>query len=178
MDLRRVLYAIRNLRAHSRAIVHGREQRVRLRSTLRALVTRADGRIEDLGIISRRVVTVIGADMVANDFAAIGGANDVTNVNYHDAGTGSTAENESDTGLVTAWGGARVAGTQSHPGSKAYRSVATITFTGTFSIVEHGMHWASSGASTLFDRSVFTAIPVASADAITFTYDLSVLSNT
>lgn len=177
MKLTRTLYAIRNWRAHTRAVSQGREMKIGLRSTLRAVVTRADGRIEDLGVISRRVVTIIGADYVANDFAGLAAA-DVTNINFHDAGTGNTAEAEGDTGLVTAWGGARVAGTQSHPGSKAYRSVATITFNASFSIVEHGIFWASSGASTLFDRSVFTAIPVANADAITFTYDLSVLSNT
>lgn len=177
MDLRRFFYAIRNWRAHARSVTLGRERKIRMRSTLRATIIRSDGRVEDLGIISRRVVTVIGADYVANDFAGAGGA-DVTNINFHDAGTGSTAENEADTGLVTPWGGARVAGTQTHPGSKAYRSVATITFNASFSIVEHGIFWASTGASTLFDRSVFTAIAVANADAITFTYDLSVLSNT
>jgi hypothetical protein len=176
MDLRRVLYGIRNVRATFRAVIW-RKQRISLSSTLHAWVTRASGRVEDLGLLSSRVVTIIGADYVANDFGGIGGA-DVTLINFHDAGTGVVAENEADTGLGTAWGGARVAGTQSHPGSKQYRSVATITFNATFAITEHIIAWASSGASTTFDRSVFSAVNVNNGDAITFTYTLTVNSNT
>lgn len=130
--------------------------------------------VRRLGVISARVVTDAGAALLVDDFDNGGGAR-VANVNQHDAGTGNTAEAAGDTALVTPWGGARVAGTRSQPAANQFRSVATITFTGTFAIVEHGIFSAASGA-TLWDRSVFAAINVVNTDAIQFTYTLTVNS--
>jgi len=53
-----------------------------------------------------------------------------------------------------------------------YKSVATIPFTTTQTIKEHGLFNASSGV-TLMDRSVFTGIPVNNGDSIQFTYELT-----
>lgn len=128
-------------------------------------------KVVDLGLLSHLVVTNAGVDLMATDF--FDGSVDITTVDFHDAGTGNTAENVTDTAMQTAWGGARVSGTPTHPAAGQYRSVATITFTGSFAIVEHGIFSASSGA-TLWDRSVFSAINVVNTDAIQFTYTLTI----
>ena len=49
-----------------------------------------------------------------------------------------------------------------------------MTFDATAAIVEHGIFsQAATGGGTLLDRSVFSAINVASGDSIQFTYDLT-----
>lgn len=141
-------------------------------SELRATVTRADGTVEDLGVLGRRVVTDIGAAYVVDAFQNLV---ELEAVNYHQSGTNTTAENASDTDLGTATG-SRGTGTQSEPSSTTYRSTATIAYTSTLAITEHGIFWASSGASTLFDRTVFSAINVINGDSITFQYTLTVNS--
>ena len=110
---------------------------------------------------------------MATDF--FDGSTDITTFDFHDAGTGTNAENVSNTALQTPWGGARVSGTASNPAANQYRSVATITFNNTFAIVEHGLFNASS-SGTLWDRTVFSAINVVNTDAIQFTYTLTINS--
>lgn len=88
---------------------------------------------------------------------------------YHTCGTGTTAEANTDSALVTEVG-SRVAGTQTNNGSNIYRTVATITPGGSYAITEHGILSAATGG-ILMDRSVFAAINVAAGDSIQFTYD-------
>ena len=80
------------------------------KAELSAVVYRANGKVENLGVICRRKVTgAFVTDIVANmvtETAAFG------DYKYHDCGTGSTAEANTQTALVTPFGGARVAGTQ------------------------------------------------------------------
>jgi len=94
-------------------------------------------------------------------------------LNFHDSGTSSTAENASDTGLGTKVETGRATGTQGEGASaNIYQSVGTIAYTATRAIVEHGIFTASSGG-TLGDRSVFSAINVVNGDSIQFTYELT-----
>lgn len=140
---------------------------------LRATVYRANGEVEDLGVLGRRLVTTIGAQYVVDCLQNLA---EMEAINYHHSGTDATAENVSDTGLGAAVEASRVTGTQSEPASNQYRSSATVTYTGSHTVAEHGIFWASSGASTLFDRTVFTGIPVAASDSIAFQYTLTVNS--
>ena len=89
------------------------------------------------------------------------------------SGTGVVAESNADTALGTPAGPARVSGTQVENGSNTYRTVATIAYTATLAITEHGI-FSASAAGTLLDRTVFTAINVVSGDSIQFTFDISV----
>ena len=100
------------------------------------------------------------------------GASDINTFNFHDSGTGAVAENVTDTALGTPAGPARVAGTKSVPATNQYRSVATIAYTATLAITEHGLFSAST-AGTLWDRSVFAAVNVVSGESIQFTYTLT-----
>lgn len=137
---------------------------------LRATVIRANGQVEQYGVLSRRVVTTAGVNWLATAFT---NTVEPESLNFHDCGTGTTAEAIGQTTLVTPFGGSRVSGTQSTPGStNIYRSVATISFSGTFAITEHGIFTAST-SGTMFDRSLFAAINVASGDSIQFTWELT-----
>jgi hypothetical protein len=134
-------------------------------------VTKADGQVVDYGVVSYRVVTTAYVtNLATNQFDGSGAA--LTAFDYHDAGTGTNAEAVGDTTLQTAFGGSRVAGTPTNPSAGAYRSTATIPFTSTLAITEHGLFSAST-SGTLADRSVFTAINVVSGDSIQFQYTLT-----
>lgn len=127
----------------------------------------------DLGLLGNRVVTDAGVAFMADDF--FDASTDITTFDFHDMGTGTTAAAVGDTVLQTPWGGARVSGTATNPTAPVYRTVATIPFTGTFAITEHGLFSASTGG-TLWDRTVFAAINVVNGDSIQNQYDLTCTS--
>ena len=134
-------------------------------------VIHADGTITDYGTVSYRVVTTAYVTALAtNQFD--GSAPAPTAFDYHDCGTGTTAENAADTALETPYGGARTNGTPTNPSAGVYRNTGTINFTGTLAITEHGVFSASS-VGTLLDRSVFSAVNVVNLDAISFQYSLT-----
>lgn len=165
-------YWFRNLRHRLRGLPQEfyRVAGLTVNAQLSARVFRADGTIEDLGVISRRVVTTAGVNWLATAFT---NTVEAETLNFHDCGTGTTAEAVGQTTLVTPFGGSRVSGTQSTPGStNIYRSVATIAFTGTLAITEHGLFTAST-SGTMFDRSVFSAINVVNGESIQFTWELT-----
>ncbi len=195
MNLVKMFYQIRNWRAHWRAFwmgsvvaVHGGTIRVlslmdrlfgrpggrgwlRYRGELRAVKIGRDGTCVDLGVLGTRVVTTAGVNYLASDMND--GASDINAFDYHDSGTGVVAEAVGDTGLGTPAGPARVAGTPSNPTANQYRSVATISYTSTLAITEHGLFSAAT-AGTLWDRTVFAAVNVVSGESIQFTYTLTI----
>ena len=125
---------------------------------------------DDLGVIARKSITTAGVNYLATAFTGTG---EPENFNYHASGTGAAAENITDTALGTEVEAARVAGTQSNPSANIYRTVATINYTATRAITEHGVFSAST-TGTLWDRSVFTAVNVVNGDSIQFTYNLTI----
>jgi hypothetical protein len=141
---------------------------------LSAVHIKADGTRINLGTIARKkvtgaFVTFIVAQMVTE-------TSEFGDFKFHDCGTGSTAEANTQTALVTPYGGARVAGTQVAGGVAAaptYTSVATIPFTGTLAIVEHAI-FSIAAAGTMLDRSLFAAVNVVNGDSIQFTYVLTI----
>lgn len=122
--------------------------------------------MEPLGILSRRVVTTVGVEFLTDAFQGLAS---LSSFSWHASGTGTTAESTGDTALGTEVE-SRVDGSQTENGSNVYRTVATINYTSSFTITEHGIFSASTGG-TLWDRSVFSGISVVSGDAIEFTYD-------
>lgn len=140
---------------------------------LRAVHIDRNGVRTDLGVLSRRVVTTTGVAWLATAFT---NTVEAEALNYHDCGTGGTAEAVGNTALTTPYGGSRAVGTQSTPGStNIYRSVGTVSFTSTLAITEHGIFTASS-SGTMFDRSLFSAINVVNGDSIQFTFELTLPS--
>lgn len=136
-------------------------------------VLKADGRVFDLGVVSRRVVTDVGVGYIVDAFQNLV---ELEAMNAHGIGTGSTAENVTDTALVTEVE-TRVTGTQSEPAAHQYRSTGTVAITGTRAIVEHGLfNSTTAGGSKLFDRSVFTVINLLSGDSLQAQYTLTLTS--
>lgn len=139
------------------------------------------GEVFDFGIVSRRVVTDAGVAFLVDDWDANG--QDISTLNFHGCGTGTTAEAVGDTALVTESTTAlnpdstRATGTRSQPAANQYRTVGTATFDATAAITEHGIFsQAATGGGTLWDRSVFSAINVVSGDSVQFTYTCTVSS--
>jgi hypothetical protein len=148
--------------------------KIGLNAELRARVRTPDGNWTDLGVASRRVITTVGAGFIVDAFQNL---TELETMNFHDSGTGTNAESAGDTGLQTPAGPARATGTQSEPAATQYRTVATITYTTSQNITEHGIFSAST-SGVLLDRSVFTAIPVVNGSQIEFTYTLTVSTGT
>jgi hypothetical protein len=132
----------------------------------------------DYGIVSLRVVTTAFVNYAVDALQA-----DVTfeNFKYHGFGTGSNAENASDTGLHTelttqyAVNSTRPTGSQTEGASaNIYRTVGTLDPDADVAITEHGIFLADTGATTLMDRSLFSAVNVDDAgDTLEATYDLT-----
>lgn len=135
----------------------------------------------DYGVVSYLLVTDAGVAFLVDDWDANG--QDITTMNYHGCGTGSTAESAGDTALVTESTTAldpnstRATGTRSQPTANQYRTTGTLTFDGSAAIVEHGLlSQQATGGGTLWDRSVFSAINVSSGDSIQFQYTCTLTS--
>jgi len=153
---------------------------VELYGELSATVLKKDGRIKNLGIVARRKVTTefvnFLVDQLQVETAAIG------DFKYHLSGTGTTAESNTDVLLVTPIGTTRTIGSQEEAANNIYKSVATISYTATYAVTEHGIfneqYAAAQDDGILLDRSVFSAINVVNGDAIQFTYELTVNAET
>lgn len=137
----------------------------------------ATGMWDDLGVLSCRVVTNNGVAFIVDGFD---NTVELEIMNYHGCGTGAVAEAAADSALGTESTTAlnpdstRATGTQSQPSANIYQTVGTLTFDGAAAITEHGVFsQAATGGGVLLDRSVFSAINVASADSIQFTYQLT-----
>ena len=124
-------------------------------------------------VVRNRKVTDAYATLLVDELQASQATH--STFKYHDSGIGTTAEDATDTALVTPWGGARDVGTQTETSAKVYKSVATTTYNATKAITEHGLFNADA-AGTLMDRSVFAAINVVSGNQIQWTYELTVSS--
>jgi hypothetical protein len=196
-QLFKLLYQIRNWRAHWRAfwygafvdlpitlahrivkgVSNGRRNigYVRAYGTLNAKLIFSDGRAPiDLGLIAKRVVTTAFVNYLRDDLANAAGGADISTFKYHASGTGTNAEAIGDTALQTeVTDNARTAGTQDNGTSKHYKSVGTISYTTTHAITEHGLFSAVT-TGTLMDRSVFSAINVDTTVSIQFSYDLTI----
>jgi len=137
---------------------------------LSAKIIRANGDEEDLGIICTKLVTnAFVNDIVDNlitETAAFG------DYKFHGMGTGTVAENVTDTALGTPVE-TRATGSQVEGAStNIYRSIGTVTATASRAITEHGLFNVVT-VGTLMDRSVFTVINLATNDAIQFTYEIT-----
>lgn len=144
---------------------------------LHATVYRADGSREHLGLLSTRFVTDTGVGFIVDAFQNLV---ELENMKYHGVGTGTNAENQTDSALQTesttvlTVDSTRATGTTTEVAANQYRTVATVSFDGTAAITEHGvLSQAATGGGVLLDRSVFSAINVVSGDSIQFTYTLT-----
>lgn len=143
-------------------------------------VFRGDGRIDDYGLASLRVVTTAGVGYIVDGFQNLA---ELENMKYHGIGTGSTAEAVGDTALVTELtteynpNSTRATGTTTESAANIYRTVGTNTLdSGNPALREHGvLSQAATGGGVLLDRSVFAVITLdgTAGDGLQSTYDLT-----
>lgn len=139
---------------------------------------KADGERIDLGLASLRLVTTAGVVFLTADMA--GGANDINLFKFHGIGTGAVAEAVGDTALgaesTTALNpdNTRATGSQSSATvstNSTYTTVGTVTVDASVACTEHGIFsQAATGGGTLWDRSVFSVVNLASGDSLQATY--------
>lgn len=141
-------------------------------------VFRRNGRIEDYGLVSLRVVTNTGVAYIVDAFQ---NTTELENMKYHGLGTGSTAENATDSALETEitteyeTDNTRPTGT-TEEGATAniYKTVGTITVDASVSAREHGvLSQAATGGGVLLDRTVFALISLGNGDSLQATYELT-----
>lgn len=148
-----------------------------IQGTLYGAIIRSSGEVVDLGLMSARVVTNNGAALIVDCLDQTGSLE----AKYHGIGTGSTAENVTDSALVTELttqynpDSTRATGTFSQPSANVSRSVGTNSVDATAAVQEHGIFTqAATGGGTLLDRSVFSTVNLSSGDSLQSTYDLTV----
>ena len=149
-----------------------------IHSALYLNVIRANGDVVQLGLASLRVVTTAGVGFIVDAFQNLV---EVEIQKYHGIGTGTIAENATDTALGTELttqynpDSTRATGTTIEGASaNIYRTVGTNTVDAAVAITEHGiLSQAATGGGVLLDRSVFAVINLASGDSLASTYDLT-----
>ena len=149
-----------------------------LQGSLWLTVIRKDGSVMPLGLAGLRVVTNAGVDFIVDGFQ---NTEELETLKYHGIGTGSTAENATDTALVTELtteynpDSTRATGSLAEgASSNIFRTVGTNTVDAGASLREHGIFdQAATGGGTLLDRTVFALITLTSGDSLQSTYDLT-----
>lgn len=136
---------------------------------------------EHMGVVSRKKVTgAFVTNLVAN---MCGTASDIAQYRYHDAGTGVNAEANTDVALQTEISSptTRATGTQVAGGTAiapTYQTVATLGPLPTATITEHIIATTAARTTTsILDRSVFSASPIASVSGDYWTADYTVTFN-
>jgi hypothetical protein len=141
-----------------------------------------DGRprgIENLGEVGRKLITDAGVGFLVDAWQ---NSVELENMKYHALGTGSTAEAQGDTALVTELtteytGNVRATGTTTEGATaNIFRTVATNTLDGTpgAALREHGLlSQAATGGGVLWDRTVYAAITLSSGDGLQSQYDMT-----
>lgn len=165
------------------AYVPGADKLVKLQQLLRDNVFIPDlaayfgGELTNYGVLSTRKVTTAGVAALVDAWQNI---IELEILKFHGVGTTNTAEANTDTALVAESttilnpDSTRATGSLTEGASNVFRTVGTLTFDGAGAIVEHGIFsQAATGGGTLWDRSVFSVINVASLDSIQFTYDMT-----
>jgi hypothetical protein len=131
--------------------------------------------IEDYGVVGCRVITNVGVNYLA---ACFDNTNEPENLKFHGIGTGSTAENVTDTALVTELtteynpDNTRTTGVNTHS-TNTFTSTGTNTLDATpgAALREHGVFdVATRGSGNLWDRTVYAAITINSGDGLQTAY--------
>lgn len=133
--------------------------------------------IEDHGFVGDKVITTVGVGYLVDAWQ---NSVELENQKYHGLGTGSTAEANGDTALVTELtteytGDVRATGSLTEGASaNIFKTVGTNTLDGTpgAALREHGIFSAST-SGVLWDRTVFSSITLSSGDALESTYQMT-----
>jgi hypothetical protein len=128
------------------------------------------GWLENVGRVSCGKVTTAFRDFESNNLRT--DTTEYGDFKFHEVGTSTAAEANTQTALTTTSGIARVTGTQAGT-APDYVSVATVTADTSETWGEHGLFSQVTGG-TMMDRSLISpTVAVVASDTVTFTYTLS-----
>jgi hypothetical protein len=136
--------------------------------------------IKDLGLVGVRKVTLEFAELLADAMVSSGASALIDGFSAHAQGQGSAAEASTDQALVDQEDGRNI-GSQTHgASSNIYRSIATITATSAYTVIEHGIfNQTSATGDYLLDRTKLgTEFTVATDDEVEWTYELTINTET
>lgn len=142
-------------------------------------VLRASGEELDYGLAGVRLVTTTGAGFIVDAFQNLV---ELENMKYHGLGTNNGAELIGNTALgaelTTQYNPDNLRGTGSlteGASGNIFRTAAVNSVDSAVNITEHGVFsQAAVGGGVLLDRTMFTAIPLASGDGLNTTYDFTI----
>jgi len=145
--------------------------------SLRLRAYKLDGRVLDYGLVCTRLVTDAGVDFITDAFQDIV---ELELMKFHGIGTGSTAEAQTETALVTelttqyTTDNTRATGTQVENGTNVYQTVGTNPVDAAVALREHGiLTQAAVGGGVLLDRSLYALINLISGESLQSTYDFT-----
>lgn len=152
-----------------------------IESSLAVKVIRANGEIEDYGVVSNKVITTAGVNFLVDAWQ---NTVELENLKFHGIGTGSTAEAAGDTALVAeltteySTNNTRATGTTTEGASaNIFQTVGTNTVDASVTIEEHGIfNQAATGGGTLWDRSLTGSQALSADDSLQSTYDMTASS--
>lgn len=132
----------------------------------------------NFGLVGCKFVTNNGVAFIVDSFQNL--VEDEI-MRYHGFGTTNTAENVADTALAAECTTVLNADSTRGTGTLAegatgniYRTVGTVTFDGSATVVEHGVFsQAATGGGVLLDRTVFGGISVVTTNSLQATYELT-----
>lgn len=147
---------------------------------VRTLMAHFGGQVVDYGLAGQRLVTDGGVGFIVDAFQNLV---ELENMKFHGFGTGTNAENQTDSALQTeltteyAVNSTRVTGTTTEGATaNIYRTVATLTpdSGGTIPLTEHAVFSANTGSVPILDRTKYSVINVtAPLDSLQATYELT-----
>ena len=154
---------------------------VTITSQLSIRLRKVTGEWIDYGVVGYRVITDTGVGFIVDAWQ---NSVEIEIMKYHGCGTGVGAEAAANTALGTECTTAlnpdstRATGTLAEGASaNIFSSVGTLTFDASAAVTEHGLlSQAATGGGVLWDRTVFSAVNVASGDQIQFTYQATLTS--
>ena len=135
--------------------------------------TRSIQKVHNRKITDAFVAAIVDAMVAATNGDAV--LIEFNDFQWHQSGTNSTAESAAHT-ILTAAGESRVEGTKGEGATaNVYKTVATVTYTGTATLQEHAVFNKETGG-VMLDRTVFAAVSVVAADKVEFTYEVTFVS--
>lgn len=127
-----------------------------------------DGNLKEKRCLGHNLVVDDGMEYIVDAWQ---NSVELETVKYHDTGEGVTGANASDSGMESATGFTRATGSLTEAdNAKEFKTVGTVSCTGTKAVTEWGLFSASSGG-VLMARNVFSAINVVNTDSIEFTWE-------
>lgn len=118
-----------------------------------------------LALVTTAGINYEMASMVSN-------ANPMSNLKYHDSGTGTNSPVIGDTALQSPAGPARVVGTATNPSGTQLQQSAVIVYSASLAITEWGLFNAAT-LGTMWDRRTRAAYNVNNLESIQFDYILT-----